>query len=76
MKEIMDLLCHKLECRSACKNPLRNVFASSAVHAAFVVSTVSDENKATLYKRAFGMKEAQPLVVSSLSSLFTETGKM
>lgn len=49
------------------KNPLQNVCASSAVHAAFVISTVSDENKATLYKRAFGMKEAQPLVLSKQS---------
>lgn len=29
----------------------RNVCASSAVHAAFVISAVSDENKAMLYKR-------------------------
>lgn len=29
----------------------KNVCASSAVHAAFVISDVSDENKAILYKR-------------------------
>ncbi len=41
----------------------RNVCASSAVHAAFVISAVSDENKAI----ACLIKEAQPLELSKQS---------
>lgn len=47
------------------------MFAFSAVRAAFVVSAVSDENKAMLYKRT-EIEEAQPLVSSQKQATYSQ----